>query len=99
MKPPRLVSTPVGASALSAALVTIVMSLLSLWPVWARVPSATQAAVQTVLTAVAVYLGGWVAVVRAPGQQVALELTASPLPTVQNAAAVKPAGAGQSPVD
>ena len=79
--PPR--GTPVGAAAITAALVTIILRLLSRWQAWASVFGPVQDSVGTVLTFLLTYLGGWLAVVRAPGQQVRMELTPSPLPTVQ----------------
>jgi len=79
--PPR--GTPVGAAAITAALVTIILRLLSRWQAWASVFGPVQDSVGTVLTFLLTYLGGWLAVVRAPGQQVRMELTPSPLPAVQ----------------
>lgn len=83
MTRPRITSTPVGASALAAAVVTVAMYVLSLWHPWGHVPGQVKTAVQTILTAVAVYGAGYLSVVRAPGQKVGLELTAGALPTVQ----------------
>lgn len=80
----RPASTPVGAGALAAALVTIGMYLLSLWPAWAHVPGEVKNSVQVILTFAAAYLAGWASVVRSPGQQVHLELTSSRMPTVQS---------------
>ena len=88
MARPRLTSTPVGASALAGALVTIAMYCLSLWRGWSQVPGDVKGAVQTVLTALAVYGAGYLSVVRAPGQSVQMELTPSALPTVQLAEGV-----------
>jgi len=87
---PRITSTPVGASALAAAVVTVAMYLLSLWHPWAQVPAQVVGAVQTILTAAAVYGAGYLSVVRAPGQKVGLELTSSALPTVQRSVAEPP---------
>jgi predicted anti-sigma-YlaC factor YlaD len=93
---PKVTSTPVGASALAAAVVTVLMYFAGLWPPFARTPSQVQGAVQVILTAVVVYGAGYLAVVRAPGQQVRMELTPSPLPTVQLAPAeIVPAEAVQ----
>jgi hypothetical protein len=77
------ITTPVGASATAAAVVNIALYLLSLWHAYAEVPTNVKGAVDTVLTAAAVYLAGWWNVTRQPGQTVQLSLTKSALPTVQ----------------
>ena len=76
--------TPVGGAGIGAAVATIIMYPISLWPPFERTPSAFQAAVQTVVTFFVAYLGGWLSLVATPGQKVNLELTSSPLPTVQS---------------
>jgi hypothetical protein len=78
-KPP----TPLGAGAFAGAIATIAFYFLGLWPAYQRLPGQVQGAAETVIIAVAVYLAGWLTIVRAPGQTVQLGLTASPLPTVQ----------------
>lgn len=90
MTRPRITSTPIGASALAAAVVTILMYVLSLWHPWGHVPGQVKTAVQTILTVAVVYGAGYLSVVRSPGQKVGLELTASHLPTVQRAQAEPP---------
>lgn len=84
--------TPVGAATISGALATILFYFIGLIPHWASLPGQVQGAVQTLVTAVLVYLGGWFNVVRSKGQRVELALTAGALPTVQAAPAEAPAG-------
>jgi hypothetical protein len=75
--------TPVGAGTAAGALTTVIFYFLSLWPAYAHLPGQVQSAVQTIATALLIYLGGWASVVRSPGQQVRLRLTASPLPMLE----------------
>jgi MFS superfamily sulfate permease-like transporter len=80
---PPVNSTPVGAAAQTAALATIVLQLLQLWPWWARQPTTFTNAVQVLLTGVLAYLAGWLKVRNSQGQRIEMSLTSSPLPTLQ----------------
>jgi hypothetical protein len=77
------VSTPVGGATVAGALATILLYFAGLWPPFEHLPGQVQGAVQVLVTAVLVYLGGWLQVVRSPGQTATIGLTASRLPTVQ----------------
>jgi len=90
MKQP--IQTPVGAGTLAAAIIQLLYGLLSLWPAWSHLPAEFRDSADTFLTALAVYLAGWASVVTSPGQKVSLELTQSPLPTLQ-----RPASPGEPP--
>lgn len=83
MKLPSASQTPVGAAAVGAAVVNVLMYLLTLWHGWAQVPAGARDSIQTVLTVVVAYLAAWLKVVHTPGQTVSMTLTPSPLPTLQ----------------
>lgn len=77
-------STPVGAASTGAAAAQIIVYLVTLWvPAFANAPSGVQLALNIVVTAILAYLGGWLKVVRTPGQKFTTQLTASPLPTLE----------------
>jgi hypothetical protein len=77
------ITTPVGSAAVGTAVATIAFWALSLWPAWHHAPLEVQGAAETILGAGAAYLAGWLKVVLTPGQKATIELTASPLPTLQ----------------
>jgi hypothetical protein len=87
-------STPVGAGATGAAIANVLLYLLSLWHAYAAVPTSVKASIQTIVTALVVYLAGWFNVTRQPNQEATVTLTPSLLPTVKLAAeeAAAPAG-------
>ena len=79
------IKTPVGAVTLASTVATaVVATLRSDWPWFAHQPAELYIAVAAILTYVLGYLGGWWKVVSAPGQHLTMELTSSPLPTVQS---------------
>lgn len=76
--------TPVGSSAVGAALGTILGNLLPLWPAYNHaIPTGGQAAITAGLALILGYLAGYLKVQRAPGQEVRMSLTSTPLPTVE----------------
>lgn len=85
MNIPNPVQTPVGGAASggsSMALITQVI-LPPVWPWWAHMPTYWTGAVTVVLVGAGAALGGWLKVVRSPGQKMTLQLTPGRLPTVQ----------------
>ena len=76
-------STPVGSAAIAAAAANIILRLLDLWPWWHTVMRPVTDSVSTVLIFVLTYLAGWLSVVRSPHQAVHMQLTSTPLPTLQ----------------
>lgn len=80
-----LAKTPTSASSTTAALVVLILGCLNGWHWWASQSTAVQTAAATVLAFALAQLAAWWNVVRQPGQTVSLELTKSPLPTLQAA--------------
>jgi hypothetical protein len=76
-------ATAVGSSVVIVAVVNILLGLLNGWHWWAAQSTTFQTSVQTVLDVLFGYLAAWVSVVRSKGQSQNIELTSSPLPTLQ----------------
>ena len=76
--------TPIGSSAVGAALGTIIGDLLPLIPAYDHaLPTGAQTAVTAALAVLIGYLFGYLKVRGAPGQEFRMSLTATHLPTVE----------------
>lgn len=83
--------TPVGSSAVGAAIGTVIGDLLPLIPQYAHaLPTGAQTAVTAALALIAGYLAGYLKVRSAPGQEIRMSLTNTPIPTVEQVPLTSP---------
>jgi hypothetical protein len=76
-------ATAVGSSVFIVAVVNVILGLLNGWHWWAAQTTTFQTSAQVILDVLFGYLAAWVSIVRSKGQTQTLELTKSPLPTLQ----------------